>query len=921
MAAAGTTGALLPPPEPPQKTSRYRSLRGKSVSSRFNLFRDPDAQDPPVPRIRSKSVAGIRNASISKPVPMPTDIPPIPNFALSSKSPRGPKPPQSIAGDDDTRTPPSPPRSPRSLATTTTNTTLEVDSPLTKTEREIDELAAQLDLEVEAAQRKKEAEQKRKEEEEAARYAAEVARLEAETDRILAEQRKLDLARLQAQLSTPPQKPKRVILDKLTFLGRSKKSNTSGSQPPSTPSTIAPTIFTPDLSRSSSIEGSPPPERMSFIEPALKSDTPLSAINGGERRITVRCMSSTIHLEVTADTSPVDILKMTARMTRHDLDFDTTVIIECFIVLGLERKLRRYERIRDVMNSWDRDNENSLLITAAEATDNLKELELAGVPRTDEPVSGFTLQLYHSSRPGKWTKRFVTLLTTGQMFAAKRAECTISDKDSTSLCHLSDFDIYKPKESETKRNLKPPKRFCYAIKSQQKTVVFPNGENYVHFFSTDDVELADRFYELVHGWRSWYLVNRQVKLRTKEKPPQLTFNFDLSRPATSSGVSVMVPETPLLSAGSFMDESDFTKAIEESTKKLALEAQRNKSLAKRKPSTVSVAPTVRSEREFAPEGLLGQAYEKRKEEVVAEAKEEATKTDKEESPFTEGPNLLNGLASPVKEKEPEVEKPEVPEARSWFPSAAEHSARVRSPSIHQPRRPVTADASAQPPRKEAPAPLLNFPEPPRSRDGPRGPASAPGSRQGHGLRPPAGSPLINYATGGPPGMPPKSLGPPPPGGPPPPPSVRGRSRSTAGPISNGRRGPPPEDLPPMPPMGPHGSNGPRRPGDRMPRPPRDGPPHDGPPRDGPSRDGPSRDGPPRDGPPRDGPPRDGPRDGPPRGRDPRHHQEPRHQEPRHQDPRHQDRHHDRHDRHDRHPHHPERPQEGRRPEPLVNHAR
>ncbi|KOS18960.1 hypothetical protein ESCO_000633 [Escovopsis weberi] len=749
MAARGSVdeaASALSSPISPRSGPRDHGSRDKSVSSRFNLFPDSDAEgddeDPLSPRTRSKSVAGSRKASVSKPVSINTDIPPVANFA-SPKSPKHIDPPHGGAADDTTGTPPSPPRSPKSPSTPTTTTAdAESESPFSKTEKEIDEFTAQLDLQVEESRRKRE-DQKRKEEEEAARYADEVARLEAETDRILAEQRKLDLARLQSQLSnTPPSKSKRIILDKLTFLGRSRKScSSASSQPPSTPSTIAPTIFTPDLSRASSIEASPPPERMSFIEScSSRSEEPLSSMSGGSRRILVRCMSSTIHVEVTAGTSPADILQMTAKTTRHDLDFDKTVILECFLVLGLERKLRKYERIRDVLNSWDRDDENSLLIMAAEPTDDLGGLDVSAVPRTDDPVSGFTLQLYHSARPGKWSKRFITLLNTGQMFAAKRAECSASDKDSTILCHLSDFDIYKPKDSEAKRNLKPPKKFCYAIKSQQKTVVFPNGENYVHFFCTDDSELADRFYELVHAWRSWYLVNRQISSKTKQKPPQLTFNFDVSRPATSSGHSFVVPETPLLSAGSFMDESDFTRAIEESTKKLALEAQRNKSMARRNTSTATVTPTIRTETntEFAPEGLLGDAYDKRKEEAATEAKEDAAKaaTEKAESPFTEGPNLLNGLTSPVKEKEVE-KKPEVPEPKSWFPSAAEHSARFRSESIQQPqqppRRPVTADASAQPSRKEPgprkepgtrkepPAPLLSFPEPPRSRDGPRTP--------------------------------------------------------------------------------------------------------------------------------------------------------------------------------------------------------
>lgn len=266
MAAAGTE-ELLAPEHPPQKTSRYRTLRGKSVSSHnriLSIFSSSSSYAPDLPshRLRSKSVAGLRNgsASISKPHPLPPDVPPIPSYVNGSKVNGLPK------------RLPAPP-------------TAAQDSAQSRTEKEIDDLAAQLDQEIDEAKRRKGDSQRRKEEEEAreaARYADEVARLEAETDRILAEQRKRDLARLQAQLSTPPQK-KRVILDKLTLFSRPKKQTSSPNQPPGTPSTIAPTIFTPDLSRSSSIEASPPPERMSFIDQGPKSRAPISAINGGER--------------------------------------------------------------------------------------------------------------------------------------------------------------------------------------------------------------------------------------------------------------------------------------------------------------------------------------------------------------------------------------------------------------------------------------------------------------------------------------------------------------------------------------------------------------------------------------------------------------------------------------------------------------
>ncbi|KAM0258830.1 hypothetical protein ACHAQJ_003672 [Trichoderma viride] len=849
-AAAGPLQAPLqaPPELPPPKTPRNRTFRGKSVSSRFNLFRDPDSQSSD----GSKSFAGARNPpasiSLSQAPPLPSDVPPIPNFVLSAnpKNDSSPsllerrffgaelKPPQSPSARSFYSESGSPFGSPLSRT-------------VSRTEREIDDLAAQLDLEIEEAHRKKAEALQSNTEEEAARCEDDVARLEAERELVIDEQRKFDLARLQAQPTTPSSgKPKRV-LEKLNLFSRSRKPSSSNfiqppltPLPPGTPSTIAPTVFTPtpSCSRRSSLDDSPPlhpSQRMSFIKPHPDGDAPISAINGGERRVTVRCLSSTINLDVTAETTPVDILIATAAQTRHDVDVETSVVVECYDSIGLERRMRRYEHVRDMLNSWDRDQDNSLLVVPSDASEDDENLELSSVPQTDDPAPGFTIQLYHSSRPGKWNKRFITLLSTGQVFASKRSDAQISDKDSTSLCHLSDFDIYKPKESETKRHLKPPKKLCYAIKSQQKTVVFPNGENFVHFFCTDDAAVAQKFFDQVHAWRSWYIVNKITHSRPIEKPAPLNLGLDTVRMPLISEKSPRVSTSGLaLSTGTFIDESDFTKAIEESTRKLALEAQLNKTMSRRrKASGASVTPSVKTGHEFSPTGLLGEAYEKRKEEAAAAAAETANdgnvaKPEKVEGPFTEGPSLLNsiGLSSP--------KSPEQPKASSWFPSAAEHTARNRSTSISLRRTETTAQSD----HGKGPAPLLNFagnfPEPPRSRDGQRdGHRHGPAPRQGHGLRPPTGSPLVKFATSGqqgPPGSPGGRPGPPLSGGPLPPPGARNRSRSISstnggpphgGPPNGGpRRFPPPEDLSSAPMQ--HRGPGPRS--SRMPPPPspRDG---------------------------------------------------------------------------------------------------
>ncbi|KHO01474.1 uncharacterized protein MAM_00475 [Metarhizium album ARSEF 1941] len=601
----------------------------------------------------------------------------------------------------------------------------------------------------------------------------EVARLEAETDRILAEQRKLDVARLQAhQLVTPPPKPKRQLLDKLIFFSRSKRS--AGGSQPATPSTVVSAIFsspaTSHSSRDDSIAteepaatpGLPAP-KMGFIEPGGKgivpqTDAPVSASNGGERRITVRCLSTTVSLPVTADTSPVDILKATADRTTHDISPATCVIMECYSALGLERRLRRYERVRDVMNSWDRDQQHSLLVVKCESPNSDRDLDLEAVPRTEQPPQGFSMQMHYSSKPGKWIQRWVTLLENGQIYAAKSPNAKATDKDSTVLCHMTDFDIYSPKESQTRRALRPPHKFCYAIKSQQKTVVFANADNFVHYFSTDDARQAGRFSEKVHAWRSWYLVNRIVDPQKKRVPqiesPNRSFKCGNSS-ARASTISSKGDDEPLMNVNAFRMSQIVITPEETSTGRSASVKSKpslHSSGPVRKNGPAGVELSNKAEPEFAAGGLLGSAYDKLKQSDAASATSGAAS----DGPFTEAPSLLNGGisnsssdASDKLKKQARAERKKV-EVASWFPSAAEHSARIRSQSLHaqsspyQQRRPIAADIRPMVPiirrSEKHPAPLLSFskdyPEPPRFREGPTSVRQLPGQ------------PLISYATGG-----------------------------------------------------------------------------------------------------------------------------------------------------------------------------
>lgn len=229
-------------------------------------------------------------------------------------------------------------------------------------------------------------------------------------------------------------------------------------------------------------------------------DAPVSAVNAGERRVKVKYGDNLMFLPVTPSTTPLDIIRFAADQLVEFLDPNRTVLIESFKQLGLERPLRKYEHVRDVLNSWDSDTQNTLVIKPSPTGSGNDLVDLHCVSKT-QPV-GTSVYIQYSQRPGHWDKRWVTLRSDGQMLVAKR-----EGGETASICHISDFDIYTPTARQSAKSIRPPRKICFAVKSQQKSSIFLSTANFVHFFSTSDKSLATSWYKAVQEWRSWYLVN------------------------------------------------------------------------------------------------------------------------------------------------------------------------------------------------------------------------------------------------------------------------------------------------------------------------------------------------------------------------------------------------------------------------------
>ena len=243
-------------------------------------------------------------------------------------------------------------------------------------------------------------------------------------------------------------------------------------------------------------------------------DAPISAVNAGDRKVLVEYGQSRSYHSVDPTTTPVDILKSEAAKQNAGVNAKSAILLESFGKVGIQRPLRQYEHVRDVMNSWDSDEQNVLLLVDPGMGNSEAELSHVGVPK--EKPGDESWLMHFSQKPGKWDRRLITLKKDGQITMQKDPR---KPQDQVNVCHLSDFDIYTPTPEKLRKKIMPPKKFCYAIKSQQKTSMFLSTEDFVHFFSTPDKRQADEFYATIQRWRSWYLVNVMgagVKTRSRD---------------------------------------------------------------------------------------------------------------------------------------------------------------------------------------------------------------------------------------------------------------------------------------------------------------------------------------------------------------------------------------------------------------------
>ncbi|KAH8998614.1 hypothetical protein EDB92DRAFT_1791881 [Lactarius akahatsu] len=187
---------------------------------------------------------------------------------------------------------------------------------------------------------------------------------------------------------------------------------------------------------------------------------------------------------------------------------------------GMERPIRHFEVVSDVINSWDKNKSVNLLV--AKKTPLATLLQLSAMP-SSSPV--FSTYVEWESKPRKWSKRWLELREQGLWLSKKD-----NGKDETFLCSLANFDAYL-----VTRTHKPPKPYVFAVKSTDNLSFFENAADYVHVFCCPEKD-GKKWMESVLLARSYFInQDRNTLMVTNAQASGATSGKSLSRSGTRKG--------------------------------------------------------------------------------------------------------------------------------------------------------------------------------------------------------------------------------------------------------------------------------------------------------------------------------------------------------------------------------------------------
>lgn len=235
-------------------------------------------------------------------------------------------------------------------------------------------------------------------------------------------------------------------------------------------------------------------------------------------------------------TSLMNASQVTANVKRKAMldDSDEWTLFELVNDLGIERPLRDFEIVTDVLMSWEIKTVNALLVKKYGYRDSLKSNVSDAYPR----MCGW---LYLEVKRGKWQRRFFELKASG-IYHSKDAKGT----QESQLCSLSTFDVYTLMRSRQKA----PTKFCFALKSQQSIKVFEDSNDYVSFVCVDNLDKMKDWVLSIRNARSQRILAEHAKVANSSSEALVDFTQPLG---TKSALGILERQRKQVDTGTVIE--------------------------------------------------------------------------------------------------------------------------------------------------------------------------------------------------------------------------------------------------------------------------------------------------------------------------------------------------------------------------------
>lgn len=215
-------------------------------------------------------------------------------------------------------------------------------------------------------------------------------------------------------------------------------------------------------------------------------------------------------------------------LTTGDLSEGGWAVYDVCAGLGLERPLREYEILADVLQSRHEIHNDSFLIRRSGLSPYLTR---EAVPTTPPAIAGW-VYVQDNGKKRSWTKRWLELRNHA-LFQSK----TEKGKDAVLLCHLTSFDVYTAVAGEAWA-AQAPKKYVFAMRS----------DNAVHLFEDPDKDYA--FHLCLSdekAARHWITSIMRAKTFVLRQEKAHLFGAPTAENLLSSRAHATAPVKPLLS--------------------------------------------------------------------------------------------------------------------------------------------------------------------------------------------------------------------------------------------------------------------------------------------------------------------------------------------------------------------------------------